>query len=327
MTDYSDVIGIFKPLARRSRPDRTRDRLILVVFSLFLILASGMTGPSLGFAAEPTLDQQAETYFKQGELLLEIQQYLEAVEAFTKVVSIHASIGKQEPQYSEAHRKRAIAYHGLKNYREAMKDFDLAVKINPANCRAWLGRGLVRNLTKDHQGAITDYNQALQIDPNYANAYLNRGSAKIYLNDPDGAINDYLKAVELDSKNVDALVGLGLAFTKLKRYDEAGRNFSRVLELAPDNTTAQKNLEQIKPFLTSALNPVGVTTDTTQTAAVTPPKAASTVEASATRTTAVATETPQTTSVAPSKDVSAVDASAAKPAIGTTDSTQPAVVT
>lgn len=244
MNGHGHRCGVEDTSCFRSIMERSR----LAAVSLLLIMAWGVIGlPCL--AAEPTLAEQAESYFKQGELLLNIKQYGEALPLYTKAISLYTSIGKQEPPYSEAYRKRAITYYGLKQYKNALSDFDQAIKINPSNSRAYLGRGLVRSFLKDTAGAVTDYNQALAIDPNYTNAYINRGSAKIMMNDLTGAAADYVKAAELDYKNVDALLGLGLAYTQLKQYDDAGRHFLRVLELDPANDAAQKGLDQIKPLV------------------------------------------------------------------------------
>ncbi len=61
-------------------------------------------------------------------------------------------------------------------------------------------RGNAYMQTKTYQYAIKDYSMALDLEPNDADAYLNKGIARQKLGDQDGACSDWKKADRLGSK-------------------------------------------------------------------------------------------------------------------------------
>ena len=74
----------------------------------------------------------------------------------------------------EARAKRLLG-----EYKEAIDDYDEALRIDPYFAPAYNGRGLAQNaLLGQYESAIEDYTHALRIDPNYVTAYDNRGYAK-----------------------------------------------------------------------------------------------------------------------------------------------------
>ena len=50
--------------------------------------------------------------------------------------------------------------------------------------------------SKKYSDAIASFNKAIKLDENYAKAYLNRGISKQMLRDEDGACSDWNKAKE-----------------------------------------------------------------------------------------------------------------------------------
>ncbi len=47
-----------------------------------------------------------------------------------------------------------------RNYKEAIKEFDKATKINPKDANAHYNRGLAKGYLGDDKGEIEDYNNA-----------------------------------------------------------------------------------------------------------------------------------------------------------------------
>ena len=50
---------------------------------------------------------------------------------------------------------------------------------------------------KDYKEAINDFNKVIELDPHYADAYYNRGISKYYTNDLNGACEDAKKSRSL----------------------------------------------------------------------------------------------------------------------------------
>ena len=58
----------------------------------------------------------------------------------------------------------------LNDTDEAMKDFDLAIRLEPDNFSAYLGRGLLHRQLKDTEGSLADLNQAIKLAPKCADS-------------------------------------------------------------------------------------------------------------------------------------------------------------
>ena len=104
--------------------------------------------------------------------------------------------GKPETD-ADAYYNRGNAKKKLQDYRGAIADFTIAIKLNPDDVDAYNNRGIAKKNLQDYRGAIADYNKAIELKPDYVNAYINRGNAKYELKDLDGACLDWSKAGEL----------------------------------------------------------------------------------------------------------------------------------
>ena len=151
-----------------------------------------------------------------------------SLDDFTKAI-------KLRPDYIEAFQKRgelkeemgdlkgskkdfayAFFHIGWKKYKEgkskdAIKDFDEAIRLNPDFAKAYYDRGNVKYYMKDLQGAIGDYNKVIKLKPDFAEAYFNRGLAKQELMDMKGALEDYNKVIELKPNSIGAYYNRGIA--------------------------------------------------------------------------------------------------------------------
>lgn len=82
----------------------------------------------------------------------------------------------------------------VKNYKEALSDFNKAIELYPSFAEAYFKRGNIKNLMGDFEGAISDYNKAIEFNPNLAEAYHNRGLTKFKAGDEQAGNSDFLKA-------------------------------------------------------------------------------------------------------------------------------------
>ena len=115
-------------------------------------------------------------YFEDGILAYEQENYIAALEAFTKAIRL--SLG----DLAEAHLFRGLSYAYLEAYDKAMADFNEAIHHNPYLADAYNERGTLLRLREDYQLAIQDYHAALTIDPEHYAAYYNRALAFEKLN-------------------------------------------------------------------------------------------------------------------------------------------------
>ena len=99
---------------------------------------------------------------------------------------------------------------------------------------AYFNRGIAKRAKGDLDGALKDYDLALAIDPNYAFGYNLRSSARRAKDDLDGALADYNRAIELDPQYVEAFAGRGLTRFARGEFAQAAPDLARAQELKPD---------------------------------------------------------------------------------------------
>jgi tetratricopeptide (TPR) repeat protein len=108
-----------------------------------------------------------------------------------------------------------------KEYSEAIRWYDKAIKIDPNDASAWTNKGLALDKIGKHKGAIECFDKALQVDPNNPYAWTNKGYVLHGLGKYKEAIQYYDKALQVDPNNVLALNIKGVALNKLGRHKEA----------------------------------------------------------------------------------------------------------
>ena len=83
---------------------------------------------------------------------------------------------------------------------EAIAALTEAIKLKPDYAIAYNGRGYAHHLAHDYKNAIADYDQAIRLNSSYLNAIKNRANARRSLGDTAGANADRAKADSLEGK-------------------------------------------------------------------------------------------------------------------------------
>lgn len=92
------------------------------------------------------------------------------------------------------------------DHEQIVRDYDLAIKLNPGYVYAYFNRANLRCSQRDFRAAIVDYNEAVERDPEFAEAYFNRGLARLSLGDVNRGIADLSKAGELGIYNAYSII-------------------------------------------------------------------------------------------------------------------------
>ncbi|MEI3255444.1 MAG: tetratricopeptide repeat protein [Candidatus Gastranaerophilaceae bacterium] len=114
---------------------------------------------------------------------------------------------------------RAVAYHSLEKYDEAMLDYSKSIQLNEKMTDAHDNRARISLTRKDIQNP-----------------------------DIKKAVEDLEKALELDEKFLDALYAIAAAHKKLGNYQTALNYLDKLIKIEPDaiNAKALKKLIQQK---------------------------------------------------------------------------------
>ena len=156
----------------------------------------------------------------------------------------------------ELNPKSAIAYNNRGNaksdsgeYEDAIKDYDKAIELDPQLAEAYYNRGLSKDYLEEYEDAIKDYDKAIELNPKSAIAYNNRGNSKYSLEEYEDAIKDYDKAIELDPKYAIAYNNRGNSKYSLEEYEDAIKDYDKAIELDPKYEKAYNNRELSKKKL------------------------------------------------------------------------------
>jgi tetratricopeptide (TPR) repeat protein len=133
--------------------------------------------------AEPPLSPESKA-----DILMARKMYREAIETYALA-----------PADSPARwNKMGIAYHQLMDLRNAKKDYERAVRLDPKYGEAINNLGAVYYAEKSYRRAIREYKRSLRFMPDSAVTYSNMGTAYFARKDYDRASEAYTKAIQLD---------------------------------------------------------------------------------------------------------------------------------
>ena len=123
---------------------------------------------------------------------------------YTAIVMAIAWVGWSLYDYLGNKRPGDYAYHaGTKyfadgHYRQALAEYEAALKDNPAHIPALRGQAETLILLGQERQAITIYEQLIALQANNAGHYANLGIAYDRLNKHQQALDNYRKALTLD---------------------------------------------------------------------------------------------------------------------------------
>lgn len=131
---------------------------------------------------------------------------------------------------------RGSAYHILKEYDPAIKDFNTAVELDSNNANAYLFRGFTYFSMEEYDAAIGDFTKAEEFESTKYSAYRYRGHAYLITKKYDAAIEDFTKAITHDPRHTHARVSYfhrGLAYSALEEHENAIEDYTQAIELDP----------------------------------------------------------------------------------------------
>ena len=154
-------------------------------------------------------------------------RYKEAIEYLNKAIDKNAT-------NADAFNMRGVAYFELKEYQNALMDYDQAIRIRPGDYRTYLNRALLTNAQNQPDKSLQDYNEAIRLAPDTADLYLNRGQILAGLDSLNAAIRDFERATQLSPKHAQAWYNLGNTYFRQQNFKESILCFQKTTRIAPD---------------------------------------------------------------------------------------------
>ena len=166
--------------------------------------------------------------------------------------SAGAAEGGKSPQLQGGEKQSAAAFKAYNegytkylahNYKDALKDFNKAIKLKPEYAKSYNFAGLAYAAMKKNNHAIHMYKRAIKADPVYSEAYHNMGIAFEIKKDRAAAESFYRKAIELDNDRhifVRSSLNLAEMLRQDKKFDEALEILRKAMIYEPNFAELQR---------------------------------------------------------------------------------------
>lgn len=170
-----------------------------------------------------------------GDRVLAAEDYSEALKHYD------GAIDPRNPDALNLYR-RATSLHAMGETDRALSDYNDAIRVDPGNSLAFLGRGvLLATRKRSYNRAIEDFDKVLTLQPDNVDALIARGNAYSQLGDNGRALADLDRAIQLAPDNAQAYVIRGLANNRRGQKQLAMQDYETALQRSPRYPQALAN--------------------------------------------------------------------------------------
>ena len=220
-----------------------RNVFIIVLLSVCYTAVSRVDGQ--GLPEKNTVvslsDSAVEALYAEGKGLFLQKEYAKAVEVFSRMISLNASMAM-------AYNDRGSCYRMLGQFERAYEDYSSAIRFRPC-ALYYCNRGSVRVKMEDYEGAVSDYTLAYTLDTTYYLALNNRGIVYLNLGAYRRAVEDFSTCIRLNPSNHLLYNNRGIAYYKLKEFDKSISDFDMAISLNADYGNAYLHRGNLKEML------------------------------------------------------------------------------
>jgi spermidine synthase len=174
------------------------------------------------------------------------------IEYYQKALEIDPSnvVTRNNKKIAQAKQDRLVIIHNnmgialTKHGRldEALAQFNIALKINPAKSEPNYNKGYILKKQGKPDEAARYFSIALLINPDYPEAHYHLGLIMIEQNKLDLAIKHFNEVLRINPKSAKTHNHLGTALARKGRRQEAIIHFQEAVRIKPDWEQAKKNL-------------------------------------------------------------------------------------
>jgi len=152
-----------------------------------------------------------------------------------KAVSYFDKALKSNPGNVEAYIGRSKAYVYLGRLDKAFEDAASAVERNPDSATARGQRGIVFKIQKNSDQALQDFSLAVKLNPRYAWAYAQRADIHSRNKEQEKALADVDMALKNNPNFIEAHRLRAWVLNRMGRCREANEDFKKVEQLSPND--------------------------------------------------------------------------------------------
>jgi len=141
---------------------------------------------------------------------------------------------KSSLREAEGHYKAGVKLGSQGRLKEAIAEFDEAIRVDPNLSGAYNNRGIIYARLGQFQRAIQDFDEAIRLNPWDAVTYYNRGTAYYHLDQFQSVIQNLEEAIRLNPQDAEAYYYRGLSYANLDQLQRAIQDFNEAIRLHPE---------------------------------------------------------------------------------------------
>ena len=193
--------------------------------------------------------KNAENYFQAGWLYEQQNRYDLALGFMQKAATI-------DKKHAKAHAEIGLMLYRTKQFSEAKKEIDLAIKLSPDTYSSYYYLGKILKDAKDLQSAIKAFETA-QSDPDVKQkAIIEHGSCFMIAGRYDSAMVDFQRAIDFDKNNefaetLYARYFLAVCYEKSRKIDKAIEQWEEIYKRNKGFRDVSAKLSEYKDIQTN----------------------------------------------------------------------------
>ncbi len=182
--------------------------------------------------------QTYDLIFGKGVEQFEKNNFVEAIECFTKCIQLN-------PTNGEAYSNRGLSNYMLYRYSESINDFDKAIDINPINPMFYFNRGLAKKESLLFDQALKDFEIAKTMMPDNQDIFKEIQSLQKKERGEEIS-SSFLSKMTHDAEDPEIAFNQGELFMNNKKFKAAINCFSNAIEYK--NNFAKAFLQRAKCY-------------------------------------------------------------------------------
>ena len=168
----------------------------------------------------------ADNFYQVGRIYEQQNRYDLALGFMQKCAMI-------DKKHAKAHAEIGLMLYRTKQFNEAKKEIDLALKLSPETYSSDYYLGKILKDAKDIPGALKSFEKAQRDQDVKQKSIIEHGSCYMMVNRYDNAAVDFQRAIELDKNNSQpetlyARYFLGMCFEKSRQIDKAIEQWTEI---------------------------------------------------------------------------------------------------
>lgn len=193
--------------------------------------------------------KNAENFYQAGHIYELQNRYDIALGFMQKAVMLNK-------KHARAHAEIGLMLYRTKQFNEAKREIDLALKLSPETYSSYYYLGKILKDNKDLQGALRAFEKA-QRDPDVKiKAIIEHGSCYMMANRYDSAMLDFLREIELDKNNsfpetLYARYFLAACYEKSRKIDKAIEQWEEIYKRNKSFRDVSSKLSEYKDLQTN----------------------------------------------------------------------------